>query len=93
MQRSARAKRALHDNRPAQRLDPVFQADEKEEGKQNERRSNRQIRRTWIMKVRNADQESKRRRNRGNEAPMIIWPRDVAKLLRQLLTTVRGTKK
>jgi hypothetical protein len=45
------------------------------------------------MKVRNADQESKRRRNRGNEAPMIIWPRDGAKMLRQLLATVRGTKK
>ena len=39
------------------------------------------------------DQQSKRRRTRGNEAPMVIGPRDVARLLRQLLTTVRGTKK
>ena len=45
------------------------------------------------MKLRNVDHVSKRRRNTGNEAPMIIWPRDVARLLRQLLTTVRGTKK
>jgi hypothetical protein len=39
------------------------------------------------------DQQSKRRRTRGNEAPMVIGPRDVARLLRQLLTTLRGTKK
>jgi hypothetical protein len=39
------------------------------------------------------DQESKRRRTRGNEAPMVIGPRDVARLLRHLLTTIRGTKK
>jgi len=38
------------------------------------------------------DQQSKRRRTRGNEAPMVIGPRDVARLLRQLLTTLRGTK-
>jgi hypothetical protein len=38
-------------------------------------------------------QESKRRRSRGNEAPMVIWPRDVARLLKQLLTTIRGRKK
>jgi hypothetical protein len=45
------------------------------------------------MKVPKVGHETKRRRNRGNEAPMIIWPRDVAKVLRQLLATVRGTKK
>ncbi len=39
------------------------------------------------------DQQSKRRRTRGNEAPMVIGPRDVARLLRQLLTAVRGTNK
>jgi len=39
------------------------------------------------------DQQSKRRRTRGNEAPMVIGPRDVARLLRQLLATVRRTKK
>jgi hypothetical protein len=39
------------------------------------------------------DQESKRRRTRGNEAPMVIGPRDVGRLLRHLLTTIRGTKK
>ena len=39
------------------------------------------------------DQQSKRRRTRGNEAPMVIGPRDVARLLRQLLTTLRGTNK
>jgi hypothetical protein len=40
------------------------------------------------------DQEpAKRQRTRGNEAPMVIGPRDVARLLRQLLTTIRGTKK
>jgi hypothetical protein len=40
------------------------------------------------------DQESaKRRRTRGNEAPMVIGPRDVARLLRQLLAAIRGTKK
>jgi len=32
-------------------------------------------------------------RRRGNEAPMVIWPRDVARLLRQLFTAIRGTKK
>ena len=37
--------------------------------------------------------KSKRRRTRGNEAPMVIGSRDVARLLRQLLTTIRGTKK
>jgi hypothetical protein len=37
--------------------------------------------------------KSKRRRTRGNEAPMIIGPRDVARLFRQLLTTIRGPKK
>ena len=40
------------------------------------------------------DQESaKRRRTRGNEAPMVIGPRDVARLLRQLVAAIRGTKK
>ena len=39
------------------------------------------------------DQESKRKRSKGNEAPMIIWPRDLTRLLKQLLTTIRGTKK
>jgi hypothetical protein len=39
------------------------------------------------------DQQSKRRRTRGNEAPMVIGPRDVSRLLRQLLATVRRTKK
>jgi hypothetical protein len=40
------------------------------------------------------DQESaKRRRTRGNEAPMVIGPRDVASLLRQLVAAIRGTKK
>jgi hypothetical protein len=40
------------------------------------------------------DQESaKRRRTRGNEAPMVIGPRGVARLLTQLRTTIRGTKK
>jgi hypothetical protein len=39
------------------------------------------------------DQESaKRHGTRGNEAPMIIGPRDVARLLGQLLATIRGTK-
>jgi hypothetical protein len=37
--------------------------------------------------------KSKRRRTRGNEAPIVIGPRDVARLLRQLLTTIRATKK
>jgi hypothetical protein len=37
--------------------------------------------------------KSNRRRTRGNEAPMVIGPRDVARLLGQLLTTIRGTKK
>lgn len=33
------------------------------------------------------DKESgKRRRTRGNEAPIVIWPGDVARLLKQLLT-------
>jgi hypothetical protein len=36
---------------------------------------------------------AKRRRTRGNEAPMVIGPRGVARLLRDLLTTIRGTKK
>jgi hypothetical protein len=35
----------------------------------------------------------KGKRTKGNEAPMIIWPRDVARLLRQLVAAVRGTKK
>jgi len=40
------------------------------------------------------DHESaKRQRTRGNEAPMVIGPRGVARLLRNLLTTIRGTKK
>jgi hypothetical protein len=40
------------------------------------------------------DQESaKGQRSRGNEAPMVIGPRDVARLLRQLLTAIRRTKK
>jgi hypothetical protein len=40
------------------------------------------------------DQESaKRRRTRGNEAPMVIGRRDVARLLRQLLAAIRGAKK
>jgi hypothetical protein len=38
-------------------------------------------------------QESKRRRTRGNEAPMVIGPRHVRKLLRHLLTTIRETKR
>jgi hypothetical protein len=37
--------------------------------------------------------KSKRRRTRGNEAPMVIGPRDVARLVRQILTTIRGAKK
>jgi hypothetical protein len=37
--------------------------------------------------------KSNHQRTRGNEAPMVIAPRDPASLLRQLLTTVRGTKK
>jgi len=41
--------------------------------------------------VEKLDQESKRQRTRGDEAPMVIWPPDVAKLFRQLLTTIRGT--
>ena len=37
------------------------------------------------------DQESaKRRRTRGNEAPMVIGPRAVARLLRQLLAALRA---
>jgi hypothetical protein len=39
------------------------------------------------------DQESAGQRSRGNEAPMVIGPRDVARLLRQLLTAIRRTKK
>jgi hypothetical protein len=40
------------------------------------------------------DQESaKRQRTKGNEAPMVIGPRDVARVLRQLLTAIRRTKK
>jgi hypothetical protein len=39
------------------------------------------------------DQESKRRRTKGNEAPMVIGPRDVARLLRQLFTTIRGRRR
>jgi hypothetical protein len=39
------------------------------------------------------DQEpAKRRRTRGNEAPMVIGPRDVARLLRQLLAAIRGRR-
>jgi len=37
--------------------------------------------------------KSKRRPTRGNEAPMVIGPLDVARLLRQFLTTIRGPKK
>jgi hypothetical protein len=39
------------------------------------------------------DQESKRRRTRGNEAPMVIRPRDVVKLVKQLFTTIRGRRR
>jgi len=40
------------------------------------------------------DQESeKRRRTRGNEAPMIIWPRDVARFFRQLFSAFGRRKK
>jgi hypothetical protein len=39
------------------------------------------------------DQEpAKRRRTRGNEAPMVIGPRDVARLFRQLFTAIRGRR-
>jgi hypothetical protein len=43
----------------------------------------------WIM----IQESAKRRRTRGNEAPMVIGPRDVARLLRQLVAAIRGTKK
>jgi hypothetical protein len=40
------------------------------------------------------DQElARRQRTRGNEAPMVIGPCDVARLLRQLRAAIRGTKK
>jgi hypothetical protein len=43
------------------------------------------------MKMPNAP--AKHRPTRGNEAPMVIWPRDVAKLLRQLFTALRGRRR
>jgi len=45
------------------------------------------------MKVRNAPHRRGPQVHRGNEAPMVIGPRDVARLLRHFLTTIRGTKK
>jgi hypothetical protein len=39
------------------------------------------------------DQEpAKRQRTRGNEAPMVIGPRAVARLLRQFFTAIRGRR-
>jgi hypothetical protein len=35
------------------------------------------------------EQSARRKRVRGNEAPMIIWPRDIARLLRRLYAAVR----
>jgi hypothetical protein len=51
------------------------------------------------MRVRNASHHRTQQihaspsRATGKEAPMVIGPSDVARLLRQLRTIIRGTKK